>query len=39
MNGKPMVHDLMPDETYASARLYLLATWGDDPTFFLTGED
>lgn len=38
INGKPMTHDLLPDETYESARRYLLATWGDEETFFLTGE-
>jgi|OM-RGC.v1.037612861 hypothetical protein len=39
LNGEALTYDLMPDETYASARQTLLYTNGDNDTFFLTGED
>ena len=39
LNGNALTYDLMPDETYESARRLLLYTNGDNATFFLTGED
>ena len=39
LNGNALTYDLMPDETYESARRLLLHTNGDNATFFLTGED
>ena len=38
LNGKAMKLDLHHSDSYKTASKYLLATWGDDPTFYLTGE-
>jgi len=39
LNGDEHCYDLMPHETYESARRHLLATLGDNETFYLTGEE
>ena len=38
LKGKSQSYDLMPDETYKSASAQLLIAYGDEDTFFLTGE-
>ena len=37
--GEEHTYDLMPDETYKSASRYLLHTYGDNESFYLTGEE
>jgi len=39
LKGTEFVHDLMPHESYESGRMYLLNTYGDESTFYLTGEE